>query len=740
MKFSRFAICLLVFVYAQSYHLAYAQSDDFEVNSTTQNKQTDPDVAVLADGRHVVVWTDYSPNADTHAWGIKAQILDKNGAAKGSEFIVNDIVISGQWLPKVTGLADGGFVVMWEDNSEGGVYVPAPDIDPPGVMVSSEVRALIFDENVSPRGKSFRVNSVTRRSQDAPSDAIGLDDGGFALAWKGYPWAPYVHVYNSDGSHRAEFEIKATPPNYQQPPSYQQGDHPSLVPLPLGSFGATYEQTTPGNGFVWYGRYNASANPISPPTMVKPNVFPRGTQPKRSPDLARNINGVTMAVWAEIAKANITQAEIWANFIDNSGTLLLNNPILVNTTQSSHQSQPKVTALPNGRFAVVWKDESTDSGDIRARIFSDDGQAVKLWAPLDDKDFLLGSSSANLQQMPAIAADSDCGFMAVWHDESQSGSDKSESAVRALKFCDEIKFDVTKSLESCRPGPAFETSICDYKIILENKGANYNGDLVIKDVMNVAVWDFALHDDTGAQITCLTNDISSAPITTTYDTGTVTIPREDICTIPNVSLGNNDKIEFLATATISPKRIYGPGNIPLNCAVVSQWNGQDPTLLETELPSNCIMAIDKPTLTCSNPNDNGMTWALRNTHASGAIRVGGDNRSNPSVGDTQCSTELPLLCIKMEALPKPNALTTPSRYHQWTGGTVQASTPVAACQLPKVQDASDYCAAEFGTGWRIAEFHDGQGHSLWAYGNLNPVPARYWTDINDKTRANCWDR
>ncbi len=740
MKHLGLAICLLAIIYSQNYHIAHAQSDGFEVNAITQNRQTEPDIAVLADGRHVIVWTDYSPNADGHRWGIKAQILDKNGAAMGSEFIVNDVVLSGQYLPKVTGLADGGFVVMWEDNSESGEYVPAPDIDPPGVLVLTEVRALIFNQNVSPRGRSFRVNSVTRRARDAPSDAIGLDDGGFALAWKGYPWAPYVHVYNSDGSHRAEFEIKATPPNYQQPPIYQQGDHSSLVPLPLGSFGATYEQTNPGDGFVWFGRYDASANLISPPTMVKPNIFPRGTQPKRSPDLARNINGVTMAVWAEIAKANITKAEIWANFIDSSGALLLNNPILVNTTQSGHQSQPKVTALPNGRFAVIWKDESTDSGDIRARVFSDDGQAVKLWAPLNDMDFLLGSStSTGLQEMPAIAPDSDCGFMAVWHDESQSGSDKSDSAVRALKFCDEIKFDVAKSLESCRPGPTVETSICDYKITLENKGADYNGNIVIKDVMNVAVWDFKLFDDTGAQITCQTNDISSVPVTTTYDTGTVTIPREDVCTIPNVSLGNNEKKEFLVTATISPKRIYGPGNIPLNCAVLSQWNGQDPTLLETELPSNCIMAVSKLNLTCNNPNDNGMTWSLRNTHASGAIRIGGDSQSNPSSGDTQCSTQLPLLCIKMEGIPKPNTLTTPSRYHQWTGGRVEASTPVAACQFDKLQNANDQCEAEFGPEWRVAEFHDGQGHSLWAYGNLNPLPARYWTDINDKN-SNCWGR
>ena len=84
---------------------------EFLINTHTSNNQQSPSVTSLADGGFVVTWMSY--NQDGSSWGIYGQRYAADGAASGSEFLINTHTSSNQQSPSVTSLADGGFVVTW---------------------------------------------------------------------------------------------------------------------------------------------------------------------------------------------------------------------------------------------------------------------------------------------------------------------------------------------------------------------------------------------------------------------------------------------------------------------------------------------------------------------------------------------------------------------------------------------------------------------------------------------------
>lgn len=75
-----------------------------------------PHVAALADGGFVVVWQDEV--GDNNGFGIRASVYDASGTLVQGNILVNVFNQDGfQGFPDVAGLADGGFIVGWESLS-----------------------------------------------------------------------------------------------------------------------------------------------------------------------------------------------------------------------------------------------------------------------------------------------------------------------------------------------------------------------------------------------------------------------------------------------------------------------------------------------------------------------------------------------------------------------------------------------------------------------------------------------
>jgi Ca2+-binding RTX toxin-like protein len=101
------------------------------VNAYTSGFQISPTIIDLADGGWVVAWEGEGPG---DSYGIFQQRYARDGVAVGGETLVNTYTTGSQGTPKVTALADGGWVVTWSGEGTGdgsGDFQRhfAPDID-----------------------------------------------------------------------------------------------------------------------------------------------------------------------------------------------------------------------------------------------------------------------------------------------------------------------------------------------------------------------------------------------------------------------------------------------------------------------------------------------------------------------------------------------------------------------------------------------------------------------------------
>lgn len=135
----------------------------------------------------------------------------------------------------------------------------------------------------------------------------------------------------------------------------------------------------------------------------------------------------------------------------------------------------------------------------------------------------------------------------------------------------------------------------------------------------------------------------------------------------------------------------------------------------------------------------GMTWRhTASNPQNGTITVGCDG-CDAYHGDTQCTQQLPVLCIYKPPtpFPLPIGVNNSNQYYLWSGGVVATTQPHIGMNSTA---ATAFCQAQFGPLFRVAEFHDGWGWDFQAYGGTVSAPTvpstRFWVFINNQP-ANC---
>lgn len=132
----------------------------------------------------------------------------------------------------------------------------------------------------------------------------------------------------------------------------------------------------------------------------------------------------------------------------------------------------------------------------------------------------------------------------------------------------------------------------------------------------------------------------------------------------------------------------------------------------------------------------GLTWQVTQQNGS-YVHVNNYGQSNPYQGDMSPYTALPILCIKQDGRAAPSFLTV-DYYNGWAAGEVRLTGPIYGSSLTSRATADALCASSAGSGFRMAEFHDGGGGwSWWAQGVISSS-SRFWVAINDQP-ANPWN-
>lgn len=397
----------------------FTAREEFLVNSHTNSNQYYPNIAALNTGGFVAVWMDRSGSSGDTDLSIRAQIYDASGAPVGGEFLVNTRTENVQSLPTVTGLADGNFIVTWQD-----IF----DINQPII----NIKAQIFTATGAKVGEEFLVNSVTNSQQYSPV-TTGLDNGNFVVSWTDYSktlgdnssYSIKAQIFSAAGVKvGGEFLVNT---------QVQAGqDEPTITKLEGGGFVVSwtdsYGDGTSGNG-----------------ADIKAQVF-TASGAKLGSEFRVNTTTVNGQIWPAISGlAGGGFVATWVSYVDLPGgdvtmqVLLqvfsasgakIGGEIAVDPAGVGNQLVPDVVALASGGFVVTWQDDTETVAslyDVRAQIFDATGSPV-------GGNFLVNVETAETQGGSTITSLKGGGFVIGWTDYSGTLGDSSDASVKARIF------------------------------------------------------------------------------------------------------------------------------------------------------------------------------------------------------------------------------------------------------------------------------------------------------------------
>jgi hypothetical protein len=316
------------------------------------------------------------------------------------EVQVNSFTVGEQHEAAIAQLSGGGYVVVWRSVNQA---LPGDG--------AHDVYGQVFTDDGQPVGGQLTLGQTPQGSQHNPM-VTGLDDGGFAVAWRddnaaqdGSNAAVVGRVFEADGTGRTdEFVVNEHTNDYQL--------HPALTAVP-GGFVATWaSHNQDGSDYgVWQRAYGNDGAATGPEMQV--NQATSGTQ--YLPQVAGFDGGGHVTVWTSNASLALggdgSGHGVFARRCDASG-VALGDEEQINTITNSDQYRPDVATFDDGRHAVVWRDSAADgSGEgVYARLFAADG------TPEGD-EVRVALTAAGNQNDAHVAVLSDGRFAVGWTSE-----------------------------------------------------------------------------------------------------------------------------------------------------------------------------------------------------------------------------------------------------------------------------------------------------------------------------------
>jgi hypothetical protein len=354
--------------------------------------------AVFADGGFVVVWST-AGNRAPHAQTLHARIYGSKGSPAGPELEI--LRPAGQVVDSVATLADGGFVVAWEQ---------------PVTTDAYSVWARVWNRDGSPRSAPFRTHTST------PYDhccvlAAPTPSGGFVLEWSAFAGTGQDLGFTSIVSSRAY--------GGQGKPLSPAPQEPVLRPIFADSFAFVDALSVTPDGAVHDVFLNQGDDVTidwSSSGGVTTNLYGHAGITDADDAAGYDPNHVTagalpgggfVLAWSSFEAFDQLPFKIYVQPFTATG-VAQGDPIRIDT-RNGREIDPVVTGLPDGGFAVLWPElppsGTFDQGTLYGRLFNARGKPAT-------QEFLLSAPGAGSQAGESVAAGSDGTVIAVW---SQDG-------------------------------------------------------------------------------------------------------------------------------------------------------------------------------------------------------------------------------------------------------------------------------------------------------------------------------
>jgi hypothetical protein len=353
---------------------------EFRVNTYTPNFQNQSAITGLPDGGFVVVWmSDRQEAADTESqqYGIYGQRYDAAGNPVGSEFHVNTSTFGSQGFPTVAALSDGSLLVAWHSQTPS----------------SSSIVAQRFSSSGVPTGSEFQIN--TQPGASFP-DITALNGGRYVVAWASNGDIHAQRFTNSGIPLGSETTVNANLAGTQA--------DPSVAPLPNGGFVATwtsFSQTGPGRD-VFARVFNEFGSPVS--SDIRVNTTASAEQP--SVTAYEDGFAVTWTGNGSILGQRFTE---FGSPIGSEFSV---------TPAPAGNAQPATTPLPDGGFLVTWVrtiSQASSDYDVFGRQYDAHGEPA-------GAEFRVNTFLQGAQLEPAVATLSNGDAVVAWTSYGQDPS------------------------------------------------------------------------------------------------------------------------------------------------------------------------------------------------------------------------------------------------------------------------------------------------------------------------------
>ncbi len=295
---------------------------------------------------------------------------------------------SDQSDPVVVGLSNGNILVAFTD-----------DTNSEDSSSGSDIIGQLYSPLGIAQGGAFQLNTLRTADDEGNSEIAALSNGGFVVVYEDVDTtgtALVWEVFDAGGSMQDRGILQA------DPAGSDEVFNPKVAVFDDNSFIVTYTRTT---GSV----SNIHARVVSKDGTVGNEIIVRADpDDPRDATVAVLSNGNFVAAYIE-DDASGPKAEF--SIFTAAGTQVrLSNVI----NSGSANETPQVVALEGSGFAVIWSDRTDPAdGDIFARVYNETGHGVSGLIAIED-----GSSDA---VDPTVTALKDGGFAVVFRDNDKDG-------------------------------------------------------------------------------------------------------------------------------------------------------------------------------------------------------------------------------------------------------------------------------------------------------------------------------